>query len=109
MDTTTAIILGAFGPIALKAAPLLVAPLASLLATAAKKAPIPYEGRYTASIVAVLLLMAWLCNAGVAYFTGTWAAVDWQTVSKLLLDTLTTAGTAAGGYALLWREEVPKP
>lgn len=82
-------------------APIIIAPLAGLLAKLAEKAPgIPYEGASKLGIIAALTLAAVACRWGLAWATGTLPGVDWAADLRLLLDAVLAAGLAAGGYAI---------
>lgn len=82
-------------------APIIIAPIAAALATAAEKAPvIPYQGASKAGIVAALTLAAVASRWALAWATGTLPGVDWEADTRLLLDALLAAGLAAGGYAI---------
>lgn len=82
-------------------APVIIAPLAGLLAKGAEKAPgVPYQGASKAGIVAALTVAAVACRWALAWATGTLPGVDWAGDLRLLLDALLAAGLAAGGYAI---------
>ena len=89
------------GALLVIAAPFIIAPLASLLASLAEKAPpFPYDGQSKAGIVAALLLASLVVRAALAWTTGTLMAIDWGGELKAITDTLTAAGLAAGWYAV---------
>jgi len=88
-------------------APLVIAPLASALATAAEKAPaIPYQGETRTGIVLALSVAALALRVALAWATGTLATVDWTEAARLLVEAGTAALVAAGGYALAHRKPV---
>ena len=103
MDPAASIVASVFGSLAMQAAPLMIAPLASWLVTVAEKAPpIPYEGKTRTGIMTALAVAAFALNAALAWSSGNLDTVDWTHGAKLIVDSLTSAGVAAGGYAILW-------
>lgn len=82
--------------------PLLIAPAASVITEAARRVPaVPFDAATKASILAVLLAVSLVIRVAIAWVTGSLDALDWAGELRVLLDAVTAALTAAGGYALL--------
>jgi hypothetical protein len=82
--------------------PLVIAPLASVITEAAKQVPgVPFDGRTKATILAALLVVSLLLRVAIAWVTGTLDTISWADELRVLVDAITAALTAAGGYALL--------
>lgn len=83
--------------------PVLIAPLASLLASGFEKLPVfPYQGRTKGGIVVALLTAALVVRVALAWVFGTPLSLeDWTIAVKLIIDAVLGAGVAAGGYAVV--------
>ncbi|MEB3196831.1 MAG: hypothetical protein VKP62_06465 [Candidatus Sericytochromatia bacterium] len=82
--------------------PLAIAPLASLITEAARRVPaVPFDATTKASILAVLLAVSLVIRVAIAWVTGSLDSLNWAGELRVILDAVTAALTAAGGYALL--------
>lgn len=94
--------LHALAPLLAPIVPLAIAPLASIITEAARRVPaVPFDGATKAGILAALLAVSLCIRVAIAWVTGTLDAVAWSDELRVLVDAITAALTAAGGYALL--------
>jgi hypothetical protein len=92
----------ALAPLLAPIVPLAIAPLASVITEAMRRVPaVPFDARTKAGILAVLLAVSLLLRVAIAWVTGTLDRISWADELRVLVDAITAALTAAGGYALL--------
>ena len=80
--------------------PLLAGPIVSLAVSALEKAPVPFEGKTKAGIVAALLGASAAIRVATAWASGDLTKLDPEDV-KIVVGVVVDALVAAGGYALL--------
>lgn len=80
--------------------PLVAGPIVSLVVSAVEKAPVPFEGKTKAGIVAALLAASAGLRIAVAWVSGDLTKLDPEDV-KIVVGVLVDALVAAGGYALM--------
>ena len=94
--------LHALAPLLAPIVPLAIAPLASIITEAARRVPaVPFDGATKAGILAALLAVSLCIRVAIAWVTGTLDNMIWHDELRVLVEALTAALTAAGGYALL--------
>lgn len=80
--------------------PLIAGPIVSVAVTALERAPVPFEGKTKAGIVAALLGASAALRIATAWASGDLAQVNVEDV-KLVVGMVIDALVAAGGYALV--------
>jgi hypothetical protein len=80
--------------------PLVAGPIVSLVVSSVEKAPVPFEGKTKAGIVAALLAASAGLRVAVAWASGDLTKLDPEDV-KIVVGVLVDALVAAGGYALM--------
>lgn len=80
--------------------PLLAGPIVSLAVSALEKAPVPFEGKTKAGIVAALLAASAALRVATAWASGDLSKLDPEDV-KIVAGIMVDALVAAGGYALM--------
>lgn len=86
------------------ALPLIIGPAVSLVVEAAKRAPaVPFSGKSRAGVALALLVVSLGARAGLAWVNGDLGSLDWATELRILLEGVSAALVAAGGYSLVKR------
>lgn len=80
--------------------PLVAGPIVSLVVSALEKAPVPFEGKTKAGIVAALLGASAALRVMIAYLNGDLSQINHEDV-KIVVGVIIDALVAAGGYALV--------
>ena len=85
--------------------PLWTAPLVSVIVSALKASPFPYQGATKAGILAALTVVAFVLRVLTAWASGDIASLDVATETRIITEALAAAGIAAGGHAIAHDEK----